>query len=415
MVSAINPRPVQSQRSKAPQAAPASGDLVQLNRGRDPQAPPKANWTILLYNAADNNLLPNQVQNVVDCQKVGSTPSMNVVSQFDAGGTDGCTRYYVKKSNASKIDSPAVQPMGTVNMADPKTLSDFIQWGVKNYPANHYMVVINDHGDGWRGAVEDDSAGGAFMSLKDIQSGLQQAQDATGTKMDIVGFDACLMANAEVAEQLKNNCDYMVASEETEGSNGWPYTTVVSAATLKDLNQRLLMKADTTAKDFAGAVVKSATAVQGDLPTLSAFDMSQVSNMTVAEKGLSDAIKASSGSLGSVAQAASDSQAFYDTSDLYDFADHLKGNADPSVQKAAQGVKDAIGKVIFAEQHDTSKYPNAHGVTVNLTPSSGDATYSGLDMPKATGWDSMLGKLASAPSPTPNGGGGDGGDDLRRA
>ncbi|HEY4000862.1 MAG TPA: clostripain-related cysteine peptidase [Candidatus Xenobia bacterium] len=390
-LSAALPRPL----TKKPQAPPAQADTVQLTPpGRNPHDPAKATWTVLIYSAGDNNLLPNLTQNLVDLQKAGSSKSLNVVSQFDQGGSVGCNRYYVTKSGGDTFNSPTVgQPLGTVDMADPKTLSDFIQWGVKTYPAEHYMVIISDHGDGWRGAVEDDSAG-TFMSLPNIQKGLQTAQDATGVKPDILGFDACLMANAEVADQLKNNASYLVASEETEGLEGWPYTNLLGHESLRHLNQLLLTKDNLSAKDFAGAIVQDATAMQGVLPTLSAFDLGQVDTLTGAMKGLADAIKASGTPGATLRQVADGSQQFTDTTDLYDFADQLGKSADvkdDAVKHAADGVKTAVKGLIYAEQHDASKYPNAHGVTANLAQSTDD--YRGLDLPKSTGWDTALDKM----------------------
>ncbi len=389
----------------APPAAPqASGDVVQLSGrtdapatppGRAPGAPAKATWTILVYSAGDNSLRSYLEQNLVDCQKVGSSNSMNVVSQFDQGGSAGCSRYYITKSAKPGLSSPVVGKLGQVDMADPKTLSDFIQWGEKNYPADHYMLVISDHGDGPKGAVEDDSAG-TWMDLPKIQQGLQMAQDATHRKLDILGFDACLMGNDEVITQLKNNCDYMVGSEETEGGAGWPYTRILSPVMLKSLNEALLLKADTTAKDFAGEIVQDATNDQGDLPTLSAFDMSEVDQLTGAVKGLADAIKATATSPDTIRNIANDTQKFYDTSDLYDFADRPNKSGDiqdNTLNQAAQGVMDSIKNTVYAEQHSTTQYPNAHGVTVSLgTDAAPDDYYRGLDMPKQTGWASAIDK-----------------------
>jgi len=42
-----------------------------------------------------------------------------------------------------------IEDLGETNTGDPKVLSDFILWGAKNYPAEHYLVVVWNHGAGW--------------------------------------------------------------------------------------------------------------------------------------------------------------------------------------------------------------------------------------------------------------------------
>ena len=79
-------------------------------------------------------------------------------------------------------------------MGNPATLTDFIQWAVTNYPANHYLLDLWDHGDGIGGVCEDESSE-SILSLSDVRQAITRA----GTHMDVIGFDACLMAMAETA------------------------------------------------------------------------------------------------------------------------------------------------------------------------------------------------------------------------
>lgn len=43
------------------------------------------------------------------------------------------------------------------------------------------------------------------------------------TKLEWIGFDACLMSSLEVASVLAPYADYMIASQETEPGWGWNY------------------------------------------------------------------------------------------------------------------------------------------------------------------------------------------------
>ena len=111
---------------------------------------------------------------------------------------------------------------GSASMTDPDTLSSFIRWCGKNYPANRMSLIFWDHGGGsvsGFGYDEKNAASGA-MDLAEIDQALTDG----GVKFDFVGFDACLMATTETALMLTKHADYLIASEETEPGIGWYYT-----------------------------------------------------------------------------------------------------------------------------------------------------------------------------------------------
>lgn len=107
-------------------------------------------------------------------------------------------------------------------MTESSTLTDFINFSKKNYPADRYILVMWDHGAGsvnGYGYDENYTSSGS-MSIDEIQSAIQKSK----IKFDIIGFDACLMATLETAVALEPYADYLIASEETEPGDGWYYT-----------------------------------------------------------------------------------------------------------------------------------------------------------------------------------------------
>ena len=130
------------------------------------------------------------------------------------------------KNQIWKVTSKGVtcleKNMGNVSMTDEDTLSEFIRWCAKKYPANRNMLVMWDHGSGSvKGYGYDEKfASSGSMDLAEIDKALTDG----GVKFDFVGFDACLMATAETALMLTEHADYMIASEETEPGIGWYYT-----------------------------------------------------------------------------------------------------------------------------------------------------------------------------------------------
>jgi Clostripain family len=143
------------------------------------------------------------------------------------------------------LASPELADLGEVNMSDPATLVDFVTWAVQNYPADRYMLIMSDHGAGWPGGWSDPAPAvnpknkaplaegmGNMMYLDELGDGLAEIQSKTGIdKLDLIGFDACLMAQIEVMSAVAPYARYAVVSEETEPSLGWAYTAFLQKLT----------------------------------------------------------------------------------------------------------------------------------------------------------------------------------------
>ena len=108
-----------------------------------------AQWTWLVYMAGDNNLEGAGRDDLAEMKQVGSTADVNVIVQFDTE-ENKTTRYRVEKNKLK-----AVQQMPGVDCGDPKVLTQFIQWGFKNYPAQHYLLDVWNHGGGWENLPAD--------------------------------------------------------------------------------------------------------------------------------------------------------------------------------------------------------------------------------------------------------------------
>ena len=150
--------------------------------------------------------------------------------------TGGCSRWQNNQVSSSKNQIWQVKDgqllnlqkdLGSVSMTDPDTLSGYIRWGVKNYPASRYQLILWDHGGGSVSGYGYDEkfASSGSMSLAGVDAALRDA----GVKFDFIGFDACLMATAETALTLTQYADYLIASEETEPGVGWYYTDWLTA------------------------------------------------------------------------------------------------------------------------------------------------------------------------------------------
>ncbi len=160
--------------------------------------------------------------------------------------------------------------LGSVSMTDPSTLSDYIQWCAKNYPASRYELILWDHGGGSVSGYGYDEkfASTGSMNLAGVDSALK----AAGVKFDFIGFDACLMATAETALTLTQYADYLIASEETEPGVGWYYTDWLTA-----FGQNTSMPTIELGKQIVDSFVDTcAEKCRGQLTTLSVIDLAEL-------------------------------------------------------------------------------------------------------------------------------------------
>ncbi len=161
---------------------------------------------------------------------------------------------------------------GNKAMTDPNTLSGFIQYCAKNFPANRNELILWDHGGGSVSGYgyDEKSKSSGSMDLAGISKALKNG----GVKFDFIGFDACLMATAETALMLDEYADYMIASEETEPGVGWYYTNW-----LTKLGSNTSMPTTEIGKNIVDDFVTTcATKCRGQKTTLSVIDLAEFAN-----------------------------------------------------------------------------------------------------------------------------------------
>lgn len=205
----------------------------------------KRKWTMMIFINADNDLEGAGIGDINEMEQVGSTDQVNIVVQIDRhkdvikdtgsqvydvsnGNWSGARRYYVEKDNdPNSISSQVKGKLGETDAGTPASVLDFVNWSVTNYPAEHYYLIVWNHGGGLDGISWDEESG-SHISAEDLLTTVASAAKIAGKRIDIVNFDACLMALMEIGWQLRGNADIMVASEEVEPGYGLPYTDILS-------------------------------------------------------------------------------------------------------------------------------------------------------------------------------------------
>src|SRR5712691_2267138 len=103
-------------------------------------------WTILVWLAGDNDLEHFATGDLREMKKSVTGEAINVIAQIDTM-RDNKTRRYVLRPG-TPLDADMVDDLGPTNTGDPAVAIDFFTWAIKQFPAQHYLAVIWNHGSG---------------------------------------------------------------------------------------------------------------------------------------------------------------------------------------------------------------------------------------------------------------------------
>lgn len=185
-------------------------------------------WTTLVYMIADNDLAQWADSDLVEMEAIGSSEESAVIVQLDKPYI-GASRLYVNQGYSYEI-----QDLGIMDMCDWQELADFIIWGMTQYPAKKYNLILWDHGSGWtmspRGSFGNDWSGGSQMSIAggDFRKAIHTACNYTGNIIDLLAFDACLMQQLEVAYEIRATADVFLAPEIICPVQGFRYDSILA-------------------------------------------------------------------------------------------------------------------------------------------------------------------------------------------
>jgi hypothetical protein len=343
---------------------------------------------------------------------------------------------------------------GELNMADPQTLISFVVQGRSEYPSPYTFLAVVDHGNGWstsgmdvsptervyspslrtypHGAFAfDDHVSGAYLTTADLERAFRDMTNQNENPVDVLYFDACLVAMIENLYPLRNSVRYVVASE-SEVFASYPYDKYMYSIT-----------ADTQPADLARAVVQhyhdSLSGTCRYPRQMAAIDLAEMEAIGQAVRNLRSALQSVRYTYRDQIRASYDSAQKFDSNldlrltnsdsfiDLYDFARWIAQRIPaPVVSSAAQAVMEAIGddpgsRAILAEQHLSDIYwqngaywnlENAHGISIYMPVGERDWLLDFYDKQELsfvtdTGWDDLVRSLVDmlkppvGPTPVP--------------
>lgn len=128
--------------------------------------------------------------------------------------------FEVKNGSLNKLETYSQK-----SMTDSSTLKEFISYVYDNYKTDLYDLILWDHGGGPIYGFGQDEVSGEndTLTIDELTRAIKNSSLSKETKLEYIGFDACLMSSVEVANSLREYANYLIASEEAIPGNGWNY------------------------------------------------------------------------------------------------------------------------------------------------------------------------------------------------
>ena len=397
-------------------------------------------WTVMVYMVGDyNNLDNNGFADLKEMKKAGSSPEVTLLAQFSRGVKNRPTKRYrlTKDGRDGALARDVVAELGRVETSSPEALADFIGWGVENFPARHYMLIMWGHGNGADDETLppsshplhhlDDSLPAAaaqtrtslqmatrnsegsrgialgytvvesqtvdFLDSRRFKKALATASKRIGRKIDILGMDACLMSGIEVCYQVRDSVRFTVAPEGFGPLDGWPYDKILT---------ELVKKPWLEPKQLARVIVKKYLASYADYEdvcvTQSICDLDKCPELVSAADSLATTLitnLANAEAKKAIMLSRWQAQSYERTEyvDLYDFCSLLDQNCDNAeIKSACQNVINIITRENFVVE---SAYRGAgaqysYGLSIYFPLTEISAFYQRLDFAQHTHWVEFL-------------------------
>ena len=143
------------------------------------------------------------------------------------GGATEWQRYNISSRNVQYYRLEAGQPKliqdaGRMNMGEANTLSSFLRFGISAAPAKRYVMILWDHGGGpVHGVCYDENYQDDHLTLAELKDGLTGGLN--GNRLEIIGFDCCIMNCVDLCADMYGIADYAVVSQEMVSGTGLNY------------------------------------------------------------------------------------------------------------------------------------------------------------------------------------------------
>ena len=247
-------------------------------------------WTIFIYMCGSNlestygyELATADITEILNV--TGQPEDVNIVIET-GGAYRWSSKYGIKSNKLSRYhirDGELVKDieLNNASMGKQSTLQDFLTWGLATYPADKTGLVLWNHGGALSGVCFDENYNEDSLNDVELISAVDGAMKANNitSKLEWIGYDACLMALQDIAEMNSSCFNYMVASEESEVGEGWYYEGWVDALYQKYNTEYILSRmCDTFIEECDQILISSGYSVANNDQGLAVYDLNKISN-----------------------------------------------------------------------------------------------------------------------------------------
>ena len=340
-------------------------------------------WGFYVYMAGDNTLYEEVTDDLNEMKMIGSNENLEIVALTDQLLRNDSHAYHVIKHGVEETALSEINSTweNEIDMGEGDTLRDFMVWATTEYPAQRKILVIWNHGSGWKKVAEDQ---GSHLTVPEIRNSIEEYREMTDDPpLTLIGFDACLMGMFEIAYELKDQAEMIHGSEAYEPLEGWTYN-------------HLLYKLDgqMTNSDLAHHVVNDYIESYRNGSVYTSYSVTAAVVDTKKLENIWDNLENFSIQLSSVLPVYQDEVSYsrdetqrYDQNpdyrDLYDLTIHIENRIPVSdTRKYAEELQNSINDAVMAEDHwqKPGKLPvdRAHGLTIYFPTEGAEAGYEDL-------------------------------------
>ena len=390
---------------------PVNSNIRPIDDTTDSQAD-RQPWLVMLYLAGDNNLSEDMVLSLQDFLPVGSVVGASsspgrrsgdaIVAQFDPSGMGLATQRYDFSDPTGKKTLEEFRVPGTyaeTNTGNPETLKEFINWALDKDPNQkmNYLLILSGHGSGTTDEfLERDENSMDALSIDELKDVLAAVTNSK-KKIDILGMDACFMSMGEVGYEIRDFVNIMIGAEGLEPALGWPYGRILADAKAYRESARGKTYPNRTAREFAGAIVKSYVDHYADYDRAAGLSVDLAAMDLRKIQGVKDAFEALVKSLEKFTAADHDklllahwyaqTYKFDQFVDLMDLCSQIqKQFGHGELWNLCEAVITALKECIISSGCSGFAYQYSYGLSIYFPWAFVSADYRNLQFPRQTNW-----------------------------
>ncbi|WP_419664211.1 clostripain-related cysteine peptidase [Desulfosarcina variabilis] len=191
--------------------------------------------TVLCYMNGDNDLSEEVFYSLDLIETAGSSDNVNVIAlvdgnpewmgQYDISWADTRMLKVEFDAQIGVINATVLEDWEEANLADPKTLEQFVSAAIDRYPADRYILYTFAHSQGIIDtrtfsikqqvknlSISNDDTSKQKMDLKQFHDAIKRGLD--GRQFDLIVLFSCLTNMVEIGYAFSDITHYFIASQD---------------------------------------------------------------------------------------------------------------------------------------------------------------------------------------------------------